>query len=370
MASSLKNVTFGFTGAAEVEPNNLKDLLDDKFGFGPLVLDPKTRVKWPEWPEDIDAIDLAVPITEKQYTETVRMMLEWAEHVGINLTVFSDGSVDDRDDVFTDAKVIDAKNANMALIDYLVDERSKGHEVYLIVTWGENGDDHTEILVDLAHAAKIPVLALDRGLDDLEFKDTPEPEPEPEEERPRRGRRRSEPEEGTTDDAPDDRPRRGRARKTTETAPEPAETSSDESLETEVSRARMRAEKPADSPEDAGDVVMRALVDARRLVRSLDSCHAAMTRKEDIAPSALYQLIEEAIDTYRDQPAAAKKVGGRPRKDGTAAQPRTPAQRGVKEVWDDEAGSWKPAGRGRLPKDAKIRTVDPKTREVIEDDES
>ena len=59
--------------------------------------------------------------------------------------------------------------------------------------------------------------------------------------------------------------------------------------------------------------------------------------------------------------------GGRPRSDGTPARTRSPQQRGVKE-WLNENGEWVKAGRGRLPKNVRTRTVDPKTGDVLSED--
>jgi hypothetical protein len=66
-------------------------------------------------------------------------------------------------------------------------------------------------------------------------------------------------------------------------------------------------------------------------------------------------------------PQEPAKTPGRPRKDGQPTQPRTAAEKAKTEVWDEDDQEWKPKGRGRLPKGAVTRLVDPKTGDVIED---
>jgi hypothetical protein len=367
-----RNILLGFAGPGKVSHTNVKDLLADYLGFGE-----EDKDGLPIFADDVDGIRVVFGMTDEMLTDTVDLLWEWtAKYADLDYYVYYDEKTRDNRDIIDDAKkAFQVRNVPAAMVNRLVEGQKDGDEVALIVAWGDDGDGTTEMLVDLAKAKDLKVMDITAGLDDapaleeLSFADDPEPEPEPE--KPRRRRtEKAEPEEATEEP----RPRRGRPRKTAETPSEPAEAAEPESVEEEVSHARQKAQKAAEAPK--GDVVLRALYDARVLVRSLDTAHMAMTGREEPVPSPLYRLLEQAIETYQpkqdpgpepdEEPAeeAPAKTTGRRRKDGTPAQPRTPKQRAVKEFLNED-GEWVRAGRGRIQAGVRTRMVDPKTGDVV-----
>ena len=370
-----RKVLLGFAGPGKVSKNNVKDLLKDYLDLGP-----EDAKGLPAYPEDADEIRVIIPAGDAYLTPTVKLLLEWTdEYAEFPYEAIYDEETRKNRVVLEHAEeMIEARNIGAALVERLVQGSKDGDEVTLIVAWGDEGDDHTELMVDLALAKNITVKAVDQGMDDLVFGDPKDDEPESEPERPtRRGRREAkEAEPESTEEKP--RRRRGAPRKAAETSPEPAEGVVPGSVEAEVSHARQRAQKATDAaPVDTdGDIVLQALIASFNLVKSLDSCHAAMTLKGKPEPSALTNLLREAIEKQSGQTSASEEApesddaspkGGRPRADGTPPRKRTAAQRGVKE-WQDEEGEWHRLGRGRPPTDVPLRTVDPKTGDVISEE--
>lgn len=368
-----RKILLGFAGPGKTSHTNVKDLLADYLNLGD-----EDKEGLPTYPDDIDEIKVILPASDEFLTGTVKLLWEWTHEYGdFPYEAFYDTETRANRKILDKAEeAIETRNVGLALVERLVEGAKNGDEVTLIVAWGEAGDDYTEPLVDLAQAKDIKVLDITAGLDDLVFGDPEEDEPEPEPVQPARRSRRTakedepEPEEATEEP----RPRRGKPRTTAETSPEPAEAAEPESVEQEVAHARQSAQKAAEAPE--GDVVRRALGLSRTLVASLDMAHAAMTVR-DRESCALFQMLDEAIVSYdlmakelaRLQEAAegTSTKGGRPRSDGTPARTRSPQARGVKE-WLNEDGEWVKAGRGRLPKNVKTRTVDPKTGDVLSED--
>lgn len=360
-----RSMLLGFAGPGQISQAAVKDVMDDYLeGL----------------PEEIDDVRVVIPAADKYLTKTVLLALDWTDSAKLKYEAVYDVETDDNEMILNESdKEIEARNVGAGLIDRLAKVVKDGDEARLIVAWGEDGDVQTEMLVELAEARKLKVLDITAGLDDHQAKleelvlgEAPEPEPEPKSRRSRRTAKTAEaaPEE----DKP--RPRRGKPREQAEEPVEAAESAEPESVEAEVSLARQKAQRATQAPAK-DDVVLTALLQSFELVTGLDVCHAAMTLKDDREPSALYVLLGQAIDKYTesfvaqpdDKPAETPaRRGGRPRKDGSAAQPRSARQRGRKEVYDEDKGQWVPAGRGRISKTAKTRLVDPKTDEVIEED--
>lgn len=364
-----RNILLGFAGPGKVSKNNVKDLLKDYLDLGP-----EDNQGLPGFPEGVEEIRAVVPVGEDYLTPTVSLLIEWTDEYAEfpYEAIYDVESRKNRGILTKSASAIEARNIAAAMIDRLVEGRKNGDEVTLIVAWGEDGDEVTEMMVDLAHAKELKVLDITAGLDDLKFGDGEEaaPEPEPEPARPaRRGRRTAE--EPKAEEAAEDeekpRRRRGAPRKTAETAPEASETAQPESVEAEVAHARQKAETGTEAAplDTSDDIVLQALIASFHLVKGLDTCHASMTLKGKPVESALTVMLREAIE-LQSKPDDASPKGGRPRADGTPARKRTPAQRGVKE-WQDEGGTWHRQGRGRPPKDVPIRTVNKDTGDVIED---
>jgi hypothetical protein len=362
-----RNILLGFAGPGKVTETNIDDLLNDYL-------------------ELYDDVRVVIPASDEYLSKTVLMLLDWTVDSKIPYEAVYDVETRKNKRILDGSKgEIEARNVSLGLVDRLSAPEAD-EEVRLIVAYGEESeaDEATEKLVDLAQTKGIKVLDLTSGLDDLHLGDDedeqtePEPEPEP--------RRRRTAKDKSLDDEPEQapRPRRGKPREKPAEAPESVQ---EESVEAEVSRARHRAQtttQVADKPLPVGaDVVLHALTSSLSLVHSLDCAHAAMTLKPEVEPSALYKLLGEAIEKYTgsteadlvtdpeeiqaEEPEDVSPKGGRPRKDGTPARKRTAAQRGVKE-WQDEDGNWHKQGRGRPPKGVPMRTVDPKTGDVISED--
>lgn len=365
-----RNILLGFAGPGEVSLTNAKDLLADH-----LQLGPEDKNGLPTYPDDVDEIRIVMPVADDYLTKTMELLLEWTlEYADLPLEVVYDEETRKNRKILDEAdELIEARNVATAMIERLVTAKKNGDEARLIVAWGDDGDDHTEMLIELASVKDIKVLDLTKGLDDLQIEGS---EPDPEPERPTRRRRTAEPEEAVAveeEPAEEAKPtRRGKPRKAAETAPAAAEATDSGSLDEDVARGRQAAQKAAQPSGD--DVVRRALLAAAHFVAAQDTLYAARNVAEVIEPSPLSLLLAEAVEAYepssdgaRPEPAAAKSAGGRPRRDGSPAQPRSPEGRAIKE-WLNEDGEWVKAGRGRLPKGVHTRTVDPKTNEVLSQD--
>jgi len=377
-----RNILLGFAGPGKVTHNTVKDLLKDYLSLGD-----EDSKGVPAYPDDVDEIRVVIPAADKYLTKSVLLLLEWAaDYAKLPYEAVWDFETDLNQQILDESdKEIEATNVGMALVDRLVEGQKNGDEVTLVVAWGDPGeasDEPTELLVDLAQAKGLAVKGIDQGMDDLNFGADPEPEPE---EKPTRRGRRTAPPADAEEDKP--RPRRGKPRESAEKPSEPAEAVQEESVEAEVSHARQKAQKPAETVPANDDEVLSALKAAFWLASSLDACHAAMTGRDEPVPSELTRQLERVLAKYQPLPAGlaaqiednrahpergqsrpertASSRGGRPRSDGTPAQPRSAAQKGRKQ-WQDEDGDWHNCGRGRPPKDAPLRTVD-KSGKVIED---
>lgn len=75
----------------------------------------------------------------------------------------------------------------------LIDARDRGHDVYLVLLWGDDGDDTARELFEKAHEAGIPVKDLSGALDDLRYEEdeAPAAQLQAEPEKPARRRRGS-----------------------------------------------------------------------------------------------------------------------------------------------------------------------------------
>lgn len=344
-----RNIVLGFAGPGKVSETSIKDLLKDYL-------------------TDYDEVVPVFPVSDEFLSKTVRMLLDWAVDNKLPYEAIWDYETR-KNQAILDHELcteFEVDNVSMALADRLVLAQKDGDDARLIVAWGEDEEavdrSDTEKLVDLAQAKDLKVLDLTAALDDLRFDADEEPEPEPEP-KPRRTRRTASADEQPAEEERPTRARRGKPRKAAETAPEPVEDSGEESVEAEVSHARQKAETATEATPlaEGDDVVLDALLRSRALVTSLDAAHAAMTGRDEPVACELSRLLGRAIDKH------TTNVGGRPRADGSPARKRTAAQKGKKQ-WQDEDGEWHDCGRGRPPKDVPLRTVDPKTGDVIDED--
>jgi hypothetical protein len=361
-----RKILLGFAGPGEVSPNNVKDLLRDKLGLGP-----EDSKGLPAFPGDVEEIRVVFPAAEAYWNPTLELLLEWTvAYADLPYEVVFDHETRENRQIIDEAEeAIPARNVSAAMIERLVEGQKDGDDVKLIVAYGEDGDDRTELLIDHALVKDIKVLDLTAGLDDVRIAGSgvPEPEPEPEEKPTRRSRRTAKTAEATEEpveesaEEPVKPTRRGKPRKAAEASPAPAVAATDGSVEQDVSRARQAAQKATEVTED--DLVSRALLAASHYIAAQDAMNAAKNLSDTVEPSPLSLLLAEAVEAY--QPP--KRGPGRPRKDGSPAKARGPEDRATKE-WLTEDGEWVKAGRGRIPKGVHTRTVDPQTGEVLSQD--
>jgi hypothetical protein len=78
-------------------------------------------------------------------------------------------------------------------VEHLTRARDAGHDVYLVLLWGDDGDDTARELFEKAHVAGIPVKDLSGALDDLRYEEdeAPPAQLQAEPEKPARRRRGS-----------------------------------------------------------------------------------------------------------------------------------------------------------------------------------
>lgn len=190
----------------------------------------------------------------------------------------------------------------------------EGTERYLVLLWGEEGDDATEDLLARATKEEIPVKDLTAGLDDLILEDeAPAPAPEPEE-----------------------KPRRGRARDTEQTEKVldklEADRKKDEAL---------RAAERADEGQNTEEVALAA---------------QTATAGVEAAPQALLTALDGFVRAIVTEMTAPKPIG-RPRADGQPAGGADPNAEVIKVIYDEEAGEYRKRGRGRPRKGEVVKEI-------------
>lgn len=443
MASRL--VTLAFAGAGTTTKKNAEDLLDDFLG-----------IENKDLPRDLD-LRLIFPASKKHITKTLDLVYNWSADRSLEYDAVFDKDYSSSDNATKDyikdaTDTVESENVNADLIDQLVSDREadKDAEVYLVLAWGEKGDDLSEDLLDKAKPLEIPTLDLTAGLDDLDFKeDEPDAdtEPPPEEEPParrRRGRSRSANEDNAEESSNEDKPApRTRGRSRAKSLDEPERDLPDD--KPAPARRRSRAKPKATDEAQATPEVNEALAEGQeshqekvaRLREETEANHKAARAKVDARNASvpfsgdlgrkfnfhranevtvpkheklreltlrLAQVYEEIIpdeaqhekhcaitqleaalmwanagvaryeggenpttgQKAADDKPAGRRSAGRRRNDGSPAQARTPRERAVQQIWDEEEEAWKPKGRGRPPKGSKIRWIDPKTGEAVD----
>jgi hypothetical protein len=244
-------------------------------------------------------------------------------------------------------------------------------QLYLVVLWGEEGDEETEALVRIAAELEIPTKDLTAGMDDVLFEDKPEPEPEPEPTPARRSRRtrdsdtikpgdvvngvtvtRVEHVMATPAEAAAAPKRRGTPRAANVTGPVVPE-------DTETTPPWKE-----DDPKTAVDRATLAGITAAVLrAANQDGGVADVLPVVEVAGLGGQDILNDMIDARIAQVFAefARKLShagpGRPRNDGSPAQPRTDAEKVALLLHDD--GTYTKRGRGRPAPDQEIVYVDP-----------
>jgi hypothetical protein len=279
----LSNITVAFAGSGESTLENTKALLNDYFNFGP-----EDKEEFPQVPDDLN-LRIILPISDDHVTEPVMTVFDWTEYASLDYEGVLDEDTALSKRRSKDVKALieyavedpdQVKNVNAEIIEALKADQKEGREAYLFLFWGESGDEHSEILLDLASAADIKVKDMTAGLDDLVFVDPtgapepdPVPEPEPKVEEPRRrgrARRSLEEEDKPLEDKPEpkvepeEKPAR-RTRKAAEPAPtkdvvDEVKKEDREAAVDEEANARFKNDDHnTATPQDAEDVLVKAL---------------------------------------------------------------------------------------------------------------
>lgn len=326
------SISLAVAGSGDIDPENVKALLNDWLGFGD-----EDDEGFPE-PSEREIV-LYAPMGEA-LTPGVRTVLEWADYADVPyVLVTQDGEQEDKklrklvrgaDDVIT------VSNIGAELVDNL--EKAEG-EAFLLLLWGDGGDEFSEMLLDLASAAEVPAKDLTAGLDDISFAEEtePEPEPEPEPAPKAKGKKKAKVEEELTQE---EEPLVDEAQ--AEFRPEPKEKKSDYSVKEVLTivlaylnaQDRVNAVKNLDEPRPSP---LTALVSETLASLGQDASQEAAdgTESQDPAP-----------EEDEDAPEEPKRSRGRPRKDGTPAQARGEDAQKIAFI-KDEDGNYRKRGRGR-----------------------
>lgn len=378
-------VTLAFAGSADTDPENVKALLNDWLGFGDEDKDGFFE------PSDRE-VNLIFPITREHLSDGLETVLAWAEKADLPYVAVADNKRSRATESFlSDAEeVVHASNVIAGVVDRLKKADDDGHEVHVILLWGDEGSEQAELLLDAAEQAGIKAKDLTAGLDDISFgeqaqDEEPEPEPEPEPEAPKRGRRRgrrAEPEEAEpveeplTEDAPEEpkteEPKRGRAsRRKADPGPKTVITGEDdeqqqkedEDLEQEINRAAQKVQREtAPVTDEAIDILLvRAALEGAYKVARLEDERNAAINQSDVHERALTELLRKALNTL---PEIGSPVGGakgnpldiHPEDEDKDAETGPRRRRGRPRdesktfafLVDDE-GNYSRRGRGRIP---------------------
>lgn len=375
-------ITIAFAGSGESSLENITELMDD------LLHDPDQDIR------------LIFPASKEHSNPNLNKVVEWADTAGFDFSVVS--SPEARDGKVRAAKKsielsidgLESDEVNTDLVYSLLEDKKEDREAVLILLYGE--DAPGEVIEDLLEAALdagIKVQDLTAGLDDIKFADDePEPaaEPEPEETPAPRGRRKTtavlEPEvEVPLEDTETPQEMAARVKEEIAAKKMAALANADANLESK------RSAKVEDLPHDVqkASVLSNSVVQSEDLsaledvigwaaafMLATDESNAAVNLSAEVKPRPLTQALIEAKKWLQerhstpsevtestesdetpsvvpeDQGGAPKRSRGRPRADGTPAQPRDPNEPTV-TVFEDEEGNLTKAGRGRPPKGQK-----------------
>jgi hypothetical protein len=396
---STQPITLAFAGAADIDPENVKDLLNDWLGFGDEDEDGYFE------PSDRQ-VRLIFPITRDHLSDGLEAVLSWAEKADLPYVAVADNKRSRAlEQILKDAEeVAHHNNVTAGVVDLLKAADSAGEEVHLVLLWGDEGSEQAELLLDAAEQAGITAKDLTAGLDDISFGEQPqaeepepqpEPEPEPEPEAPKRGRRRGrraepeevvEEEEPLTEDEPEapkqedepqaEEPKRGRrSRKAAEPEPEEDPVEEDireqeETLEQQVNQAAQKVQREAQPVADkALDLLLigTALEGAYNAFRLEDERNAVINQAE-VRHRPLTELLAKALNIVADAAHDAEaKEQSHPAAQPAEQEAEEPAEepqrrrRGrprdesktVAFLVDDE-GNYTRRGRGRIPAGSKV----------------
>jgi len=387
----MPRITLAIAGSGTTSYENVRDLLNDFVSpYG-------------------DDVTFIIPVTESHVNESLLLVMDWLDEENWDYKVVTDkGTLMSKDPDIqrilqtSESDALVATNVNkkvVGLLSEITERNAKGAN--LILLWGddEEVDANSEILLDLATAKSVPVLDLTQGLDDLTFSDETadadvdeEPDPEPEPEKPVR----QEPlvaEDEPLDETPEPEPQtqtqtepetepEEKAPPEAEPEPEFAPPSDDTLSEMETFFATSKEETPEQKAVKKqlryyamayASQVGGYLPEGRERSLFLTKVQESLLWALESAGKSQFsvQVVEDETEGPQEPQEAPQEAPargrGRPRKDGSPAKPRSASQRAVMEIWDADESAWVRKGRGRVPKGAKTRLVNPDSGEIVTD---
>jgi hypothetical protein len=262
-------------------------------------------------PDDVEAVVVPSQIGRKQ--KGLKNVLAYLEDE------FGEDGVERTDDLLKE--LTDAKNG------------------VLVLLWGPDGDPETSELLEKALDAKIPCKDLTDGMDDITFKDEeaepPAPEPEPEPQRRTRRTRSS----ASSGDA-----------KPAEERTKPQADEKDEAPRRTRTRGKPR---PADEPggeaaSDTGDITTK---EPARIITEgvtpgiiIEPTPGMPKTVEELCAFVDARIAKHLYDLAKQISSGERKSPGRPRSDGSPAQPRGEETATYIELDD---GKYRKRGKGR-----------------------
>jgi hypothetical protein len=367
-------ITLAFAGNADVDPDNVKALLNDLVGLGDE--DEKGI------PEASDReIFLIFPVTRDHLNKGLNTVLEWSEYADLPFVAVADNKRSPKtEDILREAQeVVHASNVTAGVIDLLKEADSNGDDVKVILLWGEEGSPEAELLLDAATDAGFKAFDLASGLDDIAFGDpeeepAPEPEPEPEEKPKRgnrRGRRSAEPEPMEPEEQPltEEEPKEAPKRRGRKTEPDPVE----EDIEEQVNRAARSVQGKSEAgtgkplvDQEIDLLLVRAALESAYAAFRLEDERNAVINQADVRERPLTELLRKALHTLGDDetpakedPSASEKAEEpeAEEKGEEAPRRRRGRPRDEEKTFDfleDEEGNLTRRGRGRIPRGQKV----------------
>lgn len=377
-----RRLTVAFVGDAPVKTPLVEELLDDFFRMGP-----KEETKDGFFPTPSpDDIEILLPISREWTTNAIGEILGWTGYADLPFVALTDNDLSqalERD--IKDAQEVTETDGqiNHLILDALEAAHDDGREAILVFAWGDDKHDrdarYEELLDDATNSDRIDrVLDLTAGMDDLSFDDPvdepakdPEPEPVPP---PTARRRRSaapeEPAEPTTrrrgraaaekpleaQEKPlEDKPPARRRSKTPEEVKETGDKALESLREVRKPRQPKAPVEPQNGTEGPEDAALRYARTIHEWLAAVENARALSMPGIHVEPSpllaqsaALYSILSGNTDEVTANAEAPKSRGGRPRRTGEPAQPRTPEDKAVAYIVED--GRYRKAGVGRKPR--------------------
>lgn len=401
-------ITIAVAGAGDTTEANVEALLNDLLGFG----DEGDDGYYVD--SDREEINVFFPASKTHSNKNLDKVVAWTAKANLPFYVAVDEDQVEKPDrkmktTLADAEEVkEVSDVNAELIDVLEIAATNGQEAYLILLFGDDEEGPSDEIYDLleaADAAGIQVKDLTAGLDDIKITDDaaeaepePDPEPEPEPEKPtRRGRgRKAAAEEQKVEETPleetkvtadEARAAAAEAKEKGAAAKAAARKKVDDALEAKKATPDLPHDRQTESSLGSGSVLVsvddltglyQTLAWAADYLAAVDTSNAYVNLSDEVKPRPLTQVVVAATNWLKERlgtpseatgdpesdeqtnPAAEvppeatgpRKSRGRPRKDGTPAQPKDPDEPTI-TVFEDEDGNLTKAGRGRPPKGQK-----------------